>query len=83
VLWLFFTADPARYLIVNWLDEASQLVGQLRAHLAQYPGDPRGPEIVASLTAASPKFAELCDPASRPGYRGQAPPAELSSPLAR
>lgn len=59
VLWLFFTADPARYLIVNWLDEASQLVGQLRAHLAQHPGDPRGPELVATLAAASPKFDEL------------------------
>jgi hypothetical protein len=59
VLWLFFATDPARYLFVNWLDEARQLVGQLRAHLAQYPGDPRGPELVAILAAASPKFAEL------------------------
>jgi hypothetical protein len=59
VLWLFFTADPARYLIVNWADEARQLVGQLRAHLAQHPGDPRGPQLVATLTAASPKFTEL------------------------
>jgi transcriptional regulator with XRE-family HTH domain len=59
VLWLFFTATPARYLIVNWLDEGRQLVGQLRAHLAQHPGDPRGPELVATLTAASPTFAEL------------------------
>jgi transcriptional regulator with XRE-family HTH domain len=59
VLWLFFANDPARYLFVNWLDEARQLVGQLRAHLAQYPDDPRGPELVATLAAASPKFAEL------------------------
>jgi transcriptional regulator with XRE-family HTH domain len=59
VLWLFFAADPASYLYVNWLDEARQLVGQLRAHLAQYPGDPRGPELAATLAAASPKFAEL------------------------
>jgi len=59
VLWLFFATDPARSLIVNWLDEARQLVGQLRAHLAQYPDDPRGPELVATLKAASPKFAEL------------------------
>jgi transcriptional regulator with XRE-family HTH domain len=59
VLWLFFTDDPARTLIVNWPDEAHQLVGQLRARLAQYPNDPRGPELIAALTAASPKFAEL------------------------
>jgi transcriptional regulator with XRE-family HTH domain len=59
VLWLFFTATPSRYLIINWLEEARQLVGQLRAHLAQHPGDPRGPELIATLVAASPKFAEL------------------------
>jgi transcriptional regulator with XRE-family HTH domain len=59
VLWLFFAADPARNLFVNWPDEARQLVGQLRAHLAQYPGDPRGPELIAALAAASPTFAEL------------------------
>ena len=59
VLWLFFATDPARYLIANWDDEARQLVGQLRAHLAQYPADPRGPELVATLTAASPRFAGL------------------------
>ena len=56
---LFFATDPGRYLIVNWPDEARQFVGQLRAHLAQYPGDSRGPELVAALSAASPKFAEL------------------------
>jgi MmyB-like transcription regulator ligand binding domain len=56
---LFFATDPARSLFVNWPDEARQLVGQLRAHLAQYPGDPRGPELVATLAAASPTFAEL------------------------
>ena len=55
----FFATDPGRSLIVNWPEEARQLVGQLRARLAQYPGDPRGPELVAALTAASPKFAEL------------------------
>jgi hypothetical protein len=59
VLWLFFAADPAHYLFVNWPDEARQLAGQLRAHLAQYPGDPRGPELVATLAAASPTFTEL------------------------
>jgi transcriptional regulator with XRE-family HTH domain len=59
VLWLFFATDPARSLFVNWPDEARQLAGQLRAHLAQYPGDPRGPELVATLAAASPTFTEL------------------------
>jgi len=34
-------------------------LGQLRIHLAEYPGDPRGPELVHALQQASPKFAEL------------------------
>lgn len=59
VLWLSFVTDSTRCQILNWPDEARQLVGQLRAHLAQYPGDPRGPELVASLTGASPRFAGL------------------------
>jgi transcriptional regulator with XRE-family HTH domain len=39
VQWLFFATDPACHLVVNWPEEARQLVGQLRARLAQYPGD--------------------------------------------
>jgi hypothetical protein len=70
VLWLFFATDPARSLIVNWPEEARQLVGQLRARLAQYPGDPRGPELVAALTAASPKFAELWQQHTTARFRG-------------
>jgi transcriptional regulator with XRE-family HTH domain len=70
VLWLFFATDPARSLVVNWPEEARQLVGQLRARLAQYPGDPRGPEIVAALTAASPRFAELWQEHGTARFRG-------------
>ncbi len=70
VLWLFFADDPARSLIVNWPDEARQLVGQLRARLGQYPGDLRGRELVAALTAAGAKFAELWQEHSTARFRG-------------
>jgi transcriptional regulator with XRE-family HTH domain len=58
-LWLTFTEDRVRDLLIDWLAEARQLVGQLRAHLAQYPQDPRGPELVDALMAAGGKFPEL------------------------
>jgi hypothetical protein len=58
-LWLTFTADPSRGVLADWLAEARQLTGQLRAHLAQFPADPRGPELVAELRAGSPRFEEL------------------------
>jgi transcriptional regulator with XRE-family HTH domain len=58
-LWLTFTEDRSRGLFLDWTEEARQLLGQLRAHLARHPGDPRGPELVEALQAASPAFAEL------------------------
>lgn len=58
-LWLMFAEDRSRPLFLNWAEEARQLLGQLRAHLAQHPGDPRGPELVEALHAASGKFTEL------------------------
>ena len=70
VLWLFFTTDPGCSPFLNWPVEARQLVGQLRAHLARYPGEPRGPELVAALTAASPKFAELWVEHTTARFRG-------------
>jgi transcriptional regulator with XRE-family HTH domain len=56
-LWLTFTED--RGLLVDWTAEARQLLGQLRGHLARYPRDPRGPELVEALRENSPRFAEL------------------------
>ncbi len=58
-LWLTFTENQSRRLFLNWAEEARPLLGQLRAHLARHPGDPRGPELVEALQAASPRFAEL------------------------
>lgn len=58
-LWISFTDDRVRALVLDWPSESRHLVGQLRAHLARHPRDPRGPEIVSALLAASPSFAEL------------------------
>jgi transcriptional regulator with XRE-family HTH domain len=58
-LWLTFTENQSRRLFLNWAEEARPLLGQLRAHLARHPGDPRGPELVEALQAASPRFTEL------------------------
>jgi transcriptional regulator with XRE-family HTH domain len=58
-LWLTFTEDRVRSLLVDWSTEARQLLGQLRAHLAQYPNDPRGPELIEALQKGAPKFPEL------------------------
>lgn len=58
-LWLTFTDDWVQRLSVDWLPEARLLVGQLRAHIAQYPRDPRGRELLSALEAASPQFNQL------------------------
>jgi transcriptional regulator with XRE-family HTH domain len=59
ILWLNFTDTRIRELFVDWNGQARQLVGQLRGHLAEYPNEPRGTELVEELETASPKFAEL------------------------
>jgi hypothetical protein len=57
-LWLVFTDDHVRRSVVDEPAESMRMVGQLRANLARYPDDPRGPELVTALLAASPRFAK-------------------------
>jgi transcriptional regulator with XRE-family HTH domain len=59
LLRLSFTTIRAAKLIDNWEAVVSDLVGQLRTHVARYPGDPRGAEVVQELTAVSPEFTEM------------------------
>jgi hypothetical protein len=59
ILWLNFTEPRIRELNVDWNTQARQLVGQLRSHIAEYPNETRGTELVEELETASPKFAEL------------------------
>lgn len=59
LLWLV-AADPAvRDIFVDWADEAQRILGQLRTHLALFPNDSRGPELLASLHTAHPRFTEI------------------------
>jgi transcriptional regulator with XRE-family HTH domain len=59
VLWLLLGGDRLHGVLPDWAAETRSLLGQLRAHLARYPQDPRGPELVDSLRATGPRFAEL------------------------
>jgi hypothetical protein len=59
IIWLTFTQPRLQTLMVDRLPQARLLVGQLRAHLAEYPLDPRGPELVETVKSVSPKFSEL------------------------
>ena len=59
ILWLTFTESRGTGLFVDWAGEARSLVGQLRAHLAQYPDDSRGAELLDLMRAADPRFVEL------------------------
>ncbi|WGL51416.1 helix-turn-helix transcriptional regulator [Nocardioides sp. BP30] len=58
-IWLMFTEPRMAALFIDWNDEVRQLVGQLRAHLARNPSDPRGPELTEALQAVSSTFTQL------------------------
>lgn len=62
ILWLNFTEAGIRERNLDWNTQAGQLVGQLRSHIAEYPNESRGTELVESLEASSTKFAELWQP---------------------
>jgi transcriptional regulator with XRE-family HTH domain len=59
ILWLMFTSPEMRRLFLDWDDEAARLVGQFRSHLAAFPEDPRGQELLQSLLAHDAGFARL------------------------
>jgi transcriptional regulator with XRE-family HTH domain len=59
LLRLAFTTIRSAKLIDNWESIVGDLVGQLRIHVAKYPDDPRGAEIVQELTAVSPEFTRM------------------------
>ncbi|MFJ6570588.1 helix-turn-helix transcriptional regulator [Streptomyces sp. NPDC091292] len=68
ILWITFIESRGSGLFVNWPAEARALVGQFRAMRAQYPDDPRGTELLASLRAASETFCELWDERTVSGF---------------
>jgi transcriptional regulator with XRE-family HTH domain len=68
ILWITFTESRGTGLFADWMAEARSLVGQLRAHLAQYPEDPRGAELRESLWHTDTTFRQLWEEHSVSGF---------------
>ncbi|MET0887135.1 MAG: helix-turn-helix transcriptional regulator, partial [Mycetocola sp.] len=56
---LVFLHAPYRDLFVDWLQKASDVVGQLRMDAGYHPGDARLASLVGELAMTSPTFAQL------------------------
>lgn len=55
-IWNVFTNPLARQCIVNWEEDARQLLAQFRSMCGRYPGDPQLTELIHDLMLASPEF---------------------------
>ena len=55
-IWNVFTNPLARHFIVNWEDDARQLLAQFRSSCARYPGDTELAALIHDLLLASPEF---------------------------
>lgn len=58
-LWLLFTDPGTRSLLLDWNPEARQILGQYRANIARYPGDPRATTLLTALGEASAQFRTM------------------------
>jgi hypothetical protein len=63
-----FAEERIQRLFVDWSEEARQLVGQLRIHLARLPDDRRGGALVEDLHTASPKCSQLWNERAVSGF---------------
>jgi transcriptional regulator with XRE-family HTH domain len=59
VLWTSFTVPPCCSTFVNRDDELAQMVATFRAAFGRHIGEPAWTEMIQSLSAASPEFAEM------------------------
>ena len=55
-IWGIFTDPQARQFVVNWEEDARQLLAQFRSICGRYPGDPQLTELIHDLMLASPEF---------------------------
>jgi transcriptional regulator with XRE-family HTH domain len=55
-IWGIFTNPLARQYIVNWEEDARQLLAQFRSSCGRYPGDAQLTELIHDLMLASPEF---------------------------
>jgi transcriptional regulator with XRE-family HTH domain len=56
IVWWLLTDAEARERILDWEDDARDIVGRTRAIFARYPQDPRFRELIRSLHEASVEF---------------------------
>jgi len=71
-IWGIFTNPLSRQYIVNWEEDARQLLAQFRSSCARYPGDAQLTELIHDLMLASPEFrAWWPDHEVRSGQEGQ------------
>jgi hypothetical protein len=55
-IWGIFTNPLARQQIVDWEEDARQLLAQFRSSCGRYPGDAQLTELIHDLMLASPEF---------------------------
>jgi transcriptional regulator with XRE-family HTH domain len=55
-IWSVFTNPLTRQYIVNWEEDARQLLAQFRSSCGRYPGDAQLTELIHDLMLASPEF---------------------------
>lgn len=55
-IWGVFTNPMARQVIVDWEEDARQLLAQFRSMCGRYPGDAQLTELIHDLMLASPEF---------------------------
>jgi hypothetical protein len=55
-VWRIFTDPSSRQFIVDWEEDARQLLAQFRSMCGRYPGDAQLAELIHDLMLASPEF---------------------------
>jgi len=55
-VWGIFTEPSARQFVVDWEDDARQILAQFRSSCARYPGDAQLAELIHDLQLRSPEF---------------------------
>ncbi|GHO79911.1 hypothetical protein KSD_76820 [Ktedonobacter sp. SOSP1-85] len=55
-IWRIFTDPSSRQFVVDWEEDARQLLAQFRSMCGRYPGDAQLAELIHDLMLASPEF---------------------------
>ncbi|WP_211244452.1 helix-turn-helix transcriptional regulator [Actinospica robiniae] len=58
-IWLLFTRESMRKLLLDWRQETEGILGQFRAAAARHPQDPRTAALISALHQASPEFTAM------------------------